>query len=482
MDSGSVKARPSIQTIWQQLTLSQLSLSEWRGASWLYRIVGMFHNWKYGSWCLQHSDAISLWLLGLFFGLAPFVSTSLMSVLLVGCAGFWFLLTIADGEQGKVRSGLTAIHLLVMLFWGISVVSIGTSPVKVAAIKGLAKLTLYLLLFVFMARVLRSRKLRDWLIGIYLHVSLIVSTYGIRQWIFGAEPLATWSDPTSEFADVTRVYSYLRNPNLLAGYLIPAIAFSIMAIFAWKRRGPKFLAAVMAVINTACLIFTFSRAGWIALVVMLVSIALLIGYWLHLYKRAWVLPAIVGGMVGFIALSVIFVPPVRSRVLSIFAMRGDSSNNFRMNVWTSVFQMIKDRPILGIGPGNDAFNLVYPIYSKARFTALGAYSVPLEIIVEAGFIGFACFNWLVLVTFGQAFEQLNRLRQANDRQGYWLIAAVATIVGLMFQGLFDTVWYRPQVNSLWWFAVAIIAGIVASQPTDFLTESRESIAQQTDKA
>ena len=464
MDAGWMKARSSMQSVWQHLTLSQLPLSEWRGASLLYRLVGMLHGWKHSSWLLQHSDAIALWLLALFFGLAPFVSTSLMSILLVGCAAFWVLLTIADGEKGTIQSGLTSIHLPVMLFWGVSVVSIGTSPVKVAAIKGLAKLTLYLLLFVFMARVMRSRRLRDWLIGIYLHVSLIVSTYGIRQWIFGAEPLATWSDPTSEFANVTRVYSYLRNPNLLAGYLIPAIAFSIMAIFAWKRRGPKFLAAVMAVINTLCLIFTFSRAGWIALVVMLIAIALLLGYWMHLYKRAWVLPAILGGMVGFIALSVIFVPPVRSRVLSIFAMRGDSSNNFRMNVWTSVFQMIRDRPLLGIGPGNDAFNLVYPIYSKANFTALGAYSVPLEIIVEVGFIGFACFNWLVLVTVGQATKQLQRLRRAQDRHGYWLIAALATIIGLMFQGLFDTVWYRPQVNSLWWFAIAIIAGIATSQP------------------
>lgn len=447
-------------SLWQRLTLSQLPLAQWRGASLIYRLVGLLGTWKYGSWFLQHSDAISLWLLTLFFGLAPFVSTSLMSVLFVGCAAFWLLLTIADGAKGNARTGLTAMHLMVMLYWGISVISIGTSPVKVAAIKGLAKLTLYLLLFVFMARVLRSRQLRDWLIGIYLHVSLVVSVYGIRQWIFGAPPLATWSDPTSEMGNFTRVYSYLRNPNLLAGYLIPAIAFSIMAMFAWKRRGPKFLAAVMAVLNTACLVFTFSRAGWIALVVMLLSAALLLGYWWHLYRQKWVLPAVIGGLVGAIGLAVILVPAVRLRVLSIFQTRGDSSNNFRMNVWTAVIQMIKDRPLLGIGPGNDAFNLVYPLYSKVKYTALGTYSVPLEILVETGILGFTCFNWLILVTFNQAAEQLDRLRKSNDPHGYWLMGAIVTLIGLMFQGLFDTVWYRPQVNSLWWFAVAMIAGIV----------------------
>jgi putative inorganic carbon (HCO3(-)) transporter len=466
MDAGSMKGKTNGQrTWWQQITLSDLPLGEWRGASVLYRLVGALHQWQHGSWLLQHSDAISLWLLTLFFGLAPFVTTNLMSVLLVGCAAFWLILTIADGEAGIAKRGLTPIHLLVMLYWGVAVVSIGTSPVKKAAIEGLLKLTLYLLLFVFMARVLRSRRLRDWMIGIYLHVSLLVSSYGIRQWIFGAEPLATWSDPTAEFGNVTRVYSYLRNPNLLAGYVIPAIAFSVMAMFAWKRRLPKFLAAVMAVVNTLCLIFTFSRAGWIALVVMALSIALLLGYWWHLYRQKWVLPAVLGGLVGFLAISVILVPAVRARVLSIFQVRGDSSNNFRMNVWTSVIQMIKARPFLGIGPGNDAFNLVYPLYSKTRFTALGAYSVPLEILVETGIIGFACFQWLILVTLNQAWEQLAQLRKAKDSHGYWLMGAIVTIIALMAQGLFDTVWYRPQVNSLWWFAVAIIASFMGQTPT-----------------
>ena len=37
------------------------------------------------------------------------------------------------------------------------------------------------------------------------------------------------------------------------------------------------------------------------------------------------------------------------------------------------------------------------------------------------------------------------------------MAAIAAMAGLMAQGLFDTVWYRPQVNTLWWFLVALIA-------------------------
>ncbi len=457
-----------MNTIWQQLMLSRLSLAQWRGSSYAYQVVGLLHRWQQSSWFMRHRDAISLWLLALFFGLAPFVSTTMMSIVLIGCALFWLVLTLADGAASSEASseasrkttseasGLTPIHLLVMLYWGIAVVATGLSPVRSAAIEGLGKLTLYLLLFVFMARVLRSPRVRNWLIGIYLHIALLVSTYGVRQWIFGAPPLATWSDPSSEYSNVTRVYSYLRNPNLLAGYLIPAIAFSVMAIFVWKGRGPKFLAAVMAVMNTLCLIFTFSRGGWMALVVMVVCLALLLGYWFYLFKRQWVLPAALGGMAAFILLSVILVPQVRARVLSIFVGRGDSSNNFRLNVWTSVVQMIKARPFLGIGPGNDAFNKIYPAFSRTKFTALGSYSVPLEIMVETGLLGFTAFVWMIAMTFQQGADHIQRFRATGNVQGFWLMGAIVTLIGLLIQGFTDTVWYRPQVNSLWWMAIAVI--------------------------
>ena len=71
-------------------------------------------------------------------------------------------------------------------------------------------------------------------------------------------------------------------------------------------------------------------------------------------------------------------------MLSIFAGRADSSNNFRINVWEACFKIIKDYPLIGIGPGNDAFNQIYPRYMNSRYPALSAYSVYLEHIVEMG--------------------------------------------------------------------------------------------------
>ncbi|MFN6535179.1 MAG: IctB family putative bicarbonate transporter [Nostoc sp. EkiNYC01] len=447
--------------VWQRFTLSSFPVKEYFATSYVHRsLVGLLGSWRQTSVLIQWGDAIAAALLCSVYALAPFSSSTLIGLLLVACAVFWLLLTLSDEATTNVSS-VTPIHLLVLLYWTIAVVATALSPVKKAALNDLATLSLYLLLFALCARVLRSPRLRSLIIVLYLHVSLIVSVYGLRQWFFGATALATWVDPESPLSKTTRVYSYLGNPNLLAGYLLPAVIFSLVAILAWQSWLKKALALTMFIVNTACLILTFSRGGWIGLVVAILAAMALLVYWKSVemprFWRTWSLPIVLGSLIGALLLAVIFVEPVRLRVFSIFADRQDSSNNFRRNVWDAVFEMIGDRPIIGIGPGHNSFNKVYPLYQRPRYTALSAYSILLEVAVETGFVGLACFLWLIIVTLNTAFLQMRRLRQLTNVEGFWLIGAMAILLGMLAHGTVDTVWYRPEVNTLWWLIVALIA-------------------------
>jgi putative inorganic carbon (HCO3(-)) transporter len=433
-------------------------LSRWRSSSYLYRWVGLLGQWQDSSFLLQWGEAIAAILICIILAIAPFVSTSLIGLLLLACGAFWALLTLAD----NYKVGMTPIHLWICIYWGISAISTAFSPVKKAAFSGFVKFSLLLFLFFLAARVLRSPRLRNWIMTVFLHASLIVSGYGIRQEFKGVEQLATWNDPTSQLAQDTRVYSYLGNPNLLASYLIPAIALSLAAFFIWKRWLPKVLAVMMFLINTACLFYTDSRGGWIAMIALFFIFALLLRYWwakyLPVFWRIWFVPLMMGIGAGLIVTAVVFVEPLRLRVTSIFAWRGDSSNNYRINVWGAVFQMIKEYPLVGIGPGNNAFTQVYPLYAKSGYeNALGSYSIFLEHLVEIGYVGFMSFLWLILGTLSQGWQQLARSRENRNLQAFWLMAAIASTVGLSVHGLFDTVWYRPQVNVLWWLGMAAIA-------------------------
>ncbi len=442
---------------WDRFTLSGFSPSHWRGASVLYRLVGLFGTWRQGSALLQWADAIAAIFISIIFVFGPFVTTTLIGIWLLALALYWAILTVTDPE----RPTLTPIHLLVLLYWGIASVAVAFSPVKAAAFGGWVKLTLYLIFFAATSRVLRSPRLTNWIIVTLLLLSLVVSGYGIRQELFGAEQLATWNDPTSELAGDTRAYSYLGNPNLLAAYLLPLIALSLAAVFVWQGWLPKLLAVTTVLVNTACMYFTDSRGGWIGMLALLGAFFLLSYLWwrdaLPPFWRKWLLPMVLGGFGAFILVAVLAVEPLRLRVMSIFAGREDSSNNFRMNVWAAVIDMIRDRPLIGIGPGNSAFNKIYPLYMSPRFSALSAYSVYLETAIETGLIGLSVFLWLIIVTINQGVRQLQRFRAVNNLHGFWSIAAIAGMVGLLAHGLVDTVWYRPQVNTLWWSMVALIA-------------------------
>lgn len=446
-----------MNSVWQTFTLTNLPLHQWGKHSYLHRPIGLLKRWRQGSRLMQWAEPIGAGLVLLVFALAPYTSTTLIGLLMMACAAYWLLLTVTDDEQ----TGITPIHLLVLLYWGISVVATALSPVKAQAVEGLIKLTLNLLLFALMARVLRSPRLRSLIVGTYLLAALPVGVYGVRQWIFGAKALATWVDAESALAGTTRVYSYLGNPNLLAAYLVPATIFSIAALFAWRRWSLKALALTMTLINTYCIYRTYSRGGWLALAMAGFVLMLLLVHWwsIHLPKvwRVLAIPIVLGMSVAVVVVAVVKVEALRERVGSIFAGREDSSNNFRLNVWAAVQEMIHDRPLIGIGPGNDAFNKVYPQYQRAGYTALSAYSVFLEILVETGIVGMGCFLWLLLVTVNQGWLRVQQLRKAGDRQGFWLMAALATMAGMLLHGLVDTVWFRPQISTVWWLMIAVIA-------------------------
>ncbi|TVQ48528.1 MAG: putative bicarbonate transporter, IctB family [Gloeocapsa sp. DLM2.Bin57] len=431
--------------------------SNWRNYSLIGSLIGSLATWGESSWLLRRSQLLGAILIALLLSLAPFVSTSTLGIILLGIGCLWLLLTLT--EEQKFSSGW--IDKLVLLYWAIATVATAFSPVKSAAIDGWIKLTLYLMFFALCGRVLRSPHLRSWLITLLLHISVIVSVYGVRQKIFGAPQLATWNDPTSPLANKTRVYSYLENPNLLAGYLLGAIALSLGAIFIWRGWLRKSLAVTILLVNSACLYFTDSRGGWLALVGLLGTFSFLLYYryyrYLPKFWRYWLIPLVIGAIAVIGVIAFFRVETLRLRILSIFVGRADSSNNFRLNVWDAVLEMIRDYPIIGIGPGNQAFQQIYPLYMRPNFTSLGAYSIYLEMTVEMGLIGISCFLALVGITFYRGISNLQRLIKADNVEGFWLISAMSGLAGLLIQGIADVIWYRPQVNTLWWFLVALIA-------------------------
>ena len=451
-------------------------LQEWWPNSQIYAILRYLGNWQQGSHLI--GVGVCGLLLIVLVGLLPYLSNNQIGYVSAAIAIYWLLLWIGDRASQAVNAATstwTPIHLPLAVYWAIASVATILSQVRRAAIDGWVKLTIYFIIFACLNRVMRYSSKIPWrslLVGTYLVTTVLVCVYGIRQAFLGAEDLATWTDPTSELAGTTRIYSFLLNPNLLAGYLIPAIPLGVVGALHWQSWGVKLVSLMVAISSWYCITLTYSRGGQLGTIAESLVLVVLLAYWWATELPRRTIPGILVGAAGAIALSLALFPKQRLRFLSIFFGREDSSNNFRINVWMSVLQMIKKKPVLGIGPGNKAFNLVYPIYQRPGYSALGTYSVPLEITVETGIIGLACYAWFIVVAVQQAWKNLNRLRDTRVSEGLWITAALSAMAGLMAQGLFDTVWYRPQVQILWWLAIALIASFCMQQQDE---DGREEI-------
>ncbi|MBK8191298.1 MAG: O-antigen ligase family protein [Vampirovibrionales bacterium] len=369
---------------------------------------------------------------------------------------------------------ITMIDALVGLFYLSAVVSTAASSFFLTSLMGLFKMTTFLAAYLLFRNALEAERLTWWVALLWLLALLggWETLVGWHQYTANLEPLATWQDPdTNPELVMTRVFGTLQpsNPNLLAGYLVTCLSAAFgLGFYHWRGlRRESLLSALAFLLGggiLATLVLTGSRGGYLALAGMF-PLAFLLGGHLLFHEPAlsarrglktlWLSILALG--LGSVALALTFSESLRHRLLSIFAMREDSSISYRLNVYDSAMQMARDNWLLGIGPGNDTFKLVYGLYMVPGYTALGAYSVPLEIAVEQGLPGLLIFGALLLAL---ALRTLWFLDSARDiREKILAITLLTAVAGSALYGAFDTIWYRPAVNIAFWLCVAGLAAL-----------------------
>ncbi|MBM5817017.1 MAG: putative bicarbonate transporter, IctB family, partial [Cyanobacteria bacterium K_Offshore_surface_m2_239] len=325
----------------------------------LLRWQGLLAQQRVG-WLGRHLELVAGLMLCALMAWLPQLTRGGLTLLITASGLLWVLwaLRTRPGSVGAING-----WLLVVL--AVAVVATGFSPVPLAAFKGLMKLVSYLGVYALMHQLLRQAPIWwDRLTAALLAGSLLTSVLGIRQ-LYGdaGGALARWSDANSVARGTVRIYSSLDNPNLLGGYLLPILPLAAVALLRWTGWPRRLFALVALTLGLVALVLTYSRGAWMGMVASLGLLGLALALqatrsWPPLWRRLLPILLLGGGALVLVVL-VTQVEPLRVRVLSLVAGREDSSNNFRMNVWMSVLQMIRDRPWIGIGPGNTIFNLIY---------------------------------------------------------------------------------------------------------------------------
>ena len=359
-----------------------------------------------------------------------------------------------------------AFDAALFIFLIISMISMFNSTLPMASLKGFMK-TLTYIGFYFSAIQFFSNnksKIKHTVIfaaGCVLFESIIA----IIQNYTDVLPLASWQDLSHINPEdvLSRAFGTLKpyNPNLLAAYLVvgfPMLLCTAFSSFIENNKKFAFFSCFASIISALAIIFTGSRGAYLALGAMIFALGF-ISYQIifkdfdnNKFKKYWKI--IVFGFSGIFILFVLSSPAILKRILSIFVMRGDSSTSFRMNVYKASFEMFKDNPLLGIGLGNTTFREIYGYYMLSGFDALSAYSIYLETAVETGILGLCAFLSFLFLLLKPSIKFIMTKNEIGQK--IFVSCCVLSLVGAMVHGFFDTVFFRPQVQTLFWLVVAIL--------------------------
>jgi len=199
-----------------------------------------------------------------------------------------------------------------------------------------------------------------------------------------------------------------------SGLMLP-VALLFLVLWIHDRRNLWLLGGT--ILTTLTLLMTFTRSAWLGWLVAVVVLATL--------KRprllAWAVPAGI--------LVVTFLPlPYFARVVSAFDTK-QSSNFDRIRMFEGGVEIIKDVPVLGVGPGN--MKEVYPLYRKPdapRFRIPHLHNNLVQLWAERGILGLAAYVVLIALFLREC---------AKGWGSKFAEVGVAVTVGLVVAGMFE---------------------------------------------
>lgn len=228
----------------------------------------------------------------------------------------------------------------------------------------------------------------------------------------------------------------------LGGSLIVSLALlSAELALGSRRRGGWLLAP--AGLGFVALALTYVRNAWL-------GFAAAVGVLVLLTRRLALLVPL--GLAVILALSI--PSPLKTKLVSMFDPSSPSASE-RFYFWDAGLRMVRDAPLLGLGPGG--VRLYYPDYKHpdARRPRTGhLHNNLVQIAAERGLLGLAAWLWIwvaFLIRAGQIYGQLPPAR-ADDRAV--VAGSVAAVVGFLVAGLFEYNFGDSEVIDLVWVVMA----------------------------
>lgn len=326
----------------------------------------------------------------------------------------------------------------------------------------------------------RSKLLR--LLYLMVLMGSLLSIIGMVQRFFGAEKIYGVWGPLYR-GDQSFFGPYV-NPNHFAGYVAMVIPIAV-ALFLrqteridvsgpsglrkwvrWLKEPDGYVALFLLLgltVMVSALFISLSRGGIFAFagsMIFLITTLSLRGGWRWILAHGF-LGALFAGLFAF---WLGFVP-FETSMKTFARLFQDSNVQFRLQVWSDAWRMLRDFPLFGTGLGT--FAHIYPKYKTvlSQTTVMYPENDFLQILVETGFVGFGVVIWFS-VRFVKAF--LIRWRSYDSYVARInpkvMVGLAAAMVAILIHGFGDFNLHIPA-NALFF---AMIMGLA-------MTVKREGI-------
>jgi len=330
-----------------------------------------------------------------------------------------------------------AVFLLVFIGLNIFIGFISLTPgssIRVAAL-----ISVFMSSLLLVVACCKTRRSVDFMFFAFLMGAACTGVWGFYQWVAGYGS-GIWLDQEL-FAGQSRVSSTFGNPNVFGTYLLLAIPLAGACVIYAKKPFYKLCAMGITGLLVVNLLLTLSRGCYL-------SLALAAGVFVLIIEKR----LIVAFIPALLALPFVLPATVVARLVSIVNLQ-DTSTEFRLFIWQGSLRILGDFWMIGLGQGIEAYNVVYPYYAFAAIVSPHTHNLFMQVFVELGIVGLVVFIGVLACFFRVMANFLRRSTNFGDK----VIAAamVAAVIGFLFQGIFDYVFYNYRVQLVFYIFLGL---------------------------
>jgi putative inorganic carbon (hco3(-)) transporter len=348
--------------------------------------------------------------------------------------------------------------ILLGLFLAWTLVALAFSPDPAFGLPYVRKMLVYGMLLIIYSSIRTIGEAR-WLVLTWIGVGTVTAGRGLVQFAGEVAGARAAHADFYAFYIADRIRGFMSHWMTFSGQEL----FILLLVMAFLLFGPEvrkwlWLWFPCAAVVGLALVLSDTRSIWIAS-------AAGGSYLLWAWKKwsAIALPVLLAA--GLLAAPA----AIQQRARSIFSPRQTDSNEHRVIVWRTGWQMIKAHPIVGVGPEEIRKPAVFYAYLPAdiRLPLPDGYYAHLHNIyihyaAECGVPATLLFTGGFLMAFLDFRRALHILPKGRSDRRWLLHGAIASLIGFMIGGVFEKNMGDTEVLTM--FLVIMCLGYLAAEP------------------